>query len=66
MLNDEIAEVRRVRHEISKECGHDIHKVAAYYRRIEEDLRKSGDFRFEAKSFDPLATSAAGNAGQAR
>jgi hypothetical protein len=66
MRNDEIAEVRRVRHEISEECGHDIHKVAAYYRQVQEELRTSGNFRFEEKSFDPLAESATSEAGKAR
>ena len=50
MPNDEIAEIRKIRHEISEECGHDIHKIAAYYRRVEEELKKSGDFRFEERS----------------
>ena len=62
MPNDEIADVRRVRHEISEECGHDIRKAAAYYRQIEEDLRKSGDFRFEEMSVDPLDPSGIRNA----
>ena len=53
MPNDEIAEVRKIRHRISEECGHDIHKVAAYYRQVEEELKKSGQFRFEEQSTDP-------------
>ena len=40
MSNDEIAEIRKIRHEISEECGHDIRKVAAYYRQVEEELKK--------------------------
>lgn len=66
MPNDEIAEVRRVRHEISRECAHDVRKVAAYYRQIEEDLRKSGDFRFEELTDDPLAASAISDRGRAQ
>ncbi len=50
MPKDEVAEVRRIRHEISEECGHDIRKVAAYYRQVEEELRKSGEFRFEERT----------------
>ncbi|MHC4401747.1 MAG: hypothetical protein ACYTG0_18910 [Planctomycetota bacterium] len=55
MPNDEVGEVRRIRHEISEECGHDVRKVAAYYRQIEEELKRSGEFRFEAQSFAPQA-----------
>ena len=59
---DEIAEIRKIRHQISEECGHDIHKVAAYYRHVEEELKKSGQFRFEEQSSDPQAVSATGDA----
>lgn len=41
MRDEEIADVRRVRHEISELCGHDVHKVAAYYRAVAERLRQS-------------------------
>jgi len=50
MPDDEVAELRRIRHEISGECGHDISKVAAYYRQVEEELKKSGEFRFEEQT----------------
>ncbi len=50
MHDDEVTEVRRVRHEISAECGHDVRKVAAYYRSVENDLKQSGEFRFEEGS----------------
>ncbi len=50
-LSDEvIAEVRRVRHEISRRCGHDVHKVVAYYREFQEQLKQSSDYRFAAKA----------------
>ena len=47
MKDPGIEEVRQARHEISRECGHDLHKVAAYYRAVEEELRQSGKFQFE-------------------
>ena len=50
MPNDEVGEVRRIRHEISEEYGHDIRKVAAYYRQVEEELKRSGEFRFEDRT----------------
>jgi len=52
MKDPGIEEVRRVRHEISEECGHDLHKVAEYYRKVEEELRKANRLRFEDMS-DP-------------
>ncbi len=53
MHDDEIADIRRIRHEISAECGHDVDRVVAYYRRVEEELRRSGRFRFAAKTTPP-------------
>nr|VFK17800.1 MAG: hypothetical protein BECKLPF1236B_GA0070989_11259 [Candidatus Kentron sp. LPFa] len=46
MSNGEIAEIRKIRHQISAEFGHDVHKLAAYYRQVGEELEKSGRFRF--------------------
>lgn len=42
-----ISEIRQIRHAISVECGHQVGQVAAYYRRIEEALRVTGDYQFE-------------------
>ena len=47
MPNDEIADIRKIRHQISEECGHDIHRVAEYYRKVEMELKASGQLRFE-------------------
>ena len=66
MPNDEISEIRQIRHEISQECGHDIRKIAAYYRQIEMELKKSGDFRFEEQSCDHQAMSATSDATNAK
>jgi len=49
MDENEIAAVRRIRHEISEECNHDVDRVIAYYRSVQEELKRSGQFRF-AKS----------------
>lgn len=62
MPNDDITEVRRIRHEISEQCGHDIHKVVAYYRQVQDELKNSGDFRFEERSFAGQAESETANA----
>ena len=53
MTDDAIKEIRRIRHQISEEHGHDVHKVAAYYRKIEQELVESGQYRFE----DEMVTS---------
>jgi hypothetical protein len=45
MRDEEILAVRKVRHEISAECGHDVHKVAAYCRAVGERLRQTGKMR---------------------
>ena len=49
-----------------RKSGHDIREVAAYYRQVEEELKRSGDFRFEEQSCDPQAASAASDAGNAK
>ena len=46
MADEIIREVRRVRHEISRRCGHDPHKVVASYRAFQEELKRSGRYRF--------------------
>ena len=53
MNENEIAAVRRIRHEISAEFGHDVHAVAAYYRSVQDELKRSGEFRFEETSQIP-------------
>lgn len=46
MSDYEIQEIRRIRHQISAEHGHDLRRLAEYYRRVEQELRKSGKYRF--------------------
>lgn len=48
-MGEVIKEVRRIRHEISTEFGHDPHKFGEYCRELEKELRKSGKYKF-AKS----------------
>ncbi len=48
-MSEVIKEVRRIRHEMSAEFGHDPHKFGDYCRKLEKELRKSGKFKF-AKS----------------
>ncbi len=58
MSDYEIDEIRRIRHEISAEHGHDVRKLGEYYRTVEKRLRESGRYRFadeeprEAKTDD--------------
>ena len=51
-MQDPMEEVRQARHEISEECGHDLHRVAEYYRQVEDELRQSEQYRFEEMSSD--------------
>ena len=57
MADEVLAEVRRVRHEISLECHHEIREVAAYYRAFQEELKRSGRYRFFTPPKRELAAS---------
>ena len=46
MSDYEIQEIRRIRHQISAEHGHDLRRLAEYYQRFELELRNSGKYRF--------------------
>lgn len=46
MANYEIDEIRRIRREISARFNHDINKLCEYYRKLEEEYRKSGKYKF--------------------
>ena len=46
MSDYEIDEIRRIRHQISAEHGHDLRKIAEHYRNLEKELRESGRFKF--------------------
>ena len=46
MSDYEIDEIRRIRHQVSADHGHDLRMVAEYYRSVEKELRKSGRYSF--------------------
>jgi hypothetical protein len=50
MIDDELQKIRKIRHRISAECEHDVHKVIAYYRAIQDELKESGAYCFEESS----------------
>ena len=50
MTDEVIHEVRRVRHDISRRCDHDPRRVVAYYRKFQDELKRSGEYRFCSKS----------------
>ncbi|MFH1268271.1 MAG: hypothetical protein ABIK89_21330 [Planctomycetota bacterium] len=59
MSDYEIDEIRRIRHQVSAEHGHDLRKVAEYYRNVEEKLRESGRYQFadeEPRKVQPANT----------
>lgn len=46
MANYEIDEIRRIRREISARFDHDVNKLCEYYRKLEQEYRKSGKYKF--------------------
>ncbi len=46
MADYEIDEIRRIRQEISARFDHDVNKLCEYYRKLEEEYRKSGKYKF--------------------
>ena len=56
MADEEIQEIRRIRHEISARHGHDLKRLLAYYKQMEDEFRKSGKYRFEETSLEKVKT----------
>jgi hypothetical protein len=52
IAGDAIKIIRRARRDISAEFGHDVDRVVDYYRSVEEELRHTGRFRFDARIAD--------------
>ena len=46
MADYEIDEIRRIRREISAKFDHDASKLGEYSRKLEEEYRKSGKYKF--------------------
>jgi len=46
MADEEINEVRKIRHRISARFEHDISKLVAHYQKLEKELRESGKYKF--------------------
>ena len=42
MANYELDEIHRIRREISARFNHDVKKLGAYYRALDEEFRKAG------------------------
>ena len=41
-------EVREMRRKISAEFGHDLNRLWTYYQELENEMRKSGKYKFAA------------------
>ena len=54
---DPMREIRRIRRQISEECGNDPEKVFDYYQSRQEQLKATGKYTFATT---PLATVPAG------
>ena len=46
MADEEINEVRKIRHRISARFEHDISKLVAHYQKLEKELRESRKYKF--------------------
>lgn len=46
MNDDDLNEVRRIRHEISQEFGLDIQRLTEHYQELEKQIKESGTFTF--------------------
>jgi hypothetical protein len=47
MSEDEITQVRRIRHEISAKFDHNVHELVAYYQALERELKNDKSYTFE-------------------
>lgn len=64
MSDYEIDQIRRIRHQISADNGHDLRKVAEYYRAVENELRATGRFKFaDERQAKPIEESTIAKAG---
>lgn len=52
MVDFEIQEIRRIRHQVSSEHGNDLRALGEYYHQIENELKKTGKYRFIEKEHD--------------
>ena len=52
-----ISEVRRARHRISAEFGHDVRRLCEHYMEVEKKNRASGEGRYVDSPPQKLATS---------
>jgi len=50
MTDEIVREIRRVRHDISRRCGHAPRKVVAFYREFQEEMKRSGKYHFRGKA----------------
>jgi len=62
MSDYEIDEIRRIRHQISAEHDHDLRKIAEHYRKLEKELRESGQFKFADENPEEAPAVKAGGA----
>jgi hypothetical protein len=44
MAEDELVEIRRIRHEISEQYGHDTDRYVDHLQELQKRLRDSGEF----------------------
>jgi hypothetical protein len=56
-----IGEVRAARHRISAKLGHDTARLARHYKKLDQQLQKSGQYRFVTGFFSTAVEKPAGH-----
>ncbi len=46
MADNELADIRAVRRNISEECGEDLDRVFEYYEEVQNRVKKTGRYEF--------------------
>ena len=57
-----VKEVREIRHKISAQFDHDIGRLVAHYQELQEQMRRSGKYRFAELRNEVPKTSESTNA----
>jgi hypothetical protein len=59
-----ITEIREIRHQISAKFNHNMDRLGEYGKRLDQELRQTGEFRFATGFFSTEAEERLPNAGQ--
>ncbi len=60
MADDELAAIRSIRREISRECGEDPDRVFDYYQDVQKRIKESGCYEFVDEPIRGVASGSEG------